>query len=139
MTQDNIEELLQQVNKKSPDNNIWFTSINLTNAYLNKHGTEHCLLKQIYGKYLFIKLFNFCYNINNLSLHVNSKNVLEKFMKEIRIHTYEFRKKCFFEWINNVTAKTNHENPITQCLIKFYNMSESTKVREQLGLNYDIN
>lgn len=142
MNQKDIDLILQQINKKSPDNNIWFTSIAMTNSYLSKFfdGTEHDLLKTMYAKYLFIYILEFLNGTKNLANGKFTPYVIRKFINDIRKHTYGFRKKVLFDWINCVGVQKDNENNLTQCLVKFYpSMYQIKEVKQQLGLNYVIN
>ena len=137
MNQKDIEILLQRVNKKSPNNNIWFTSITMTNAYLTNffNGTEHDLLKTTYAEYLFAYILEFLNDSKNLTGQKFTPNVIEGFIDDIRKQTYGLRKKALFDWIN----KKQNSNSLTQCLITFFpSMSQLKEVKQQLGLNYVI-
>jgi len=138
MNYNEIEKLFAKVNKNNPDNNSFYSAINLTNAYLTKYGTEHELLKQIYGKYLFIYLWEYCNNIKKLIPKKKPQNVIEQFIYKIRCKTYKMRKQVFYSWINCVTCKKTHTNKLVNALASFYGLSDMKKVKELLGLNYKL-
>jgi len=142
MIEKDIKSLLKSVNKRSPNNNIWFTSIRMTNAYLTYHfhGTENELLQKTYADYLFAYILEFLNDSKNLTGQKFNLHVIENFINEIRIDTYDFRKDMLMEWINAVTAKKQSENDLVQYLLTFYpSVKYIKKVREELGLNYAVN
>ena len=142
MNQNDIKKLLGDVNKKSPNNNIFFTSICMANAYLTYHfkGTEHNILKTEYSDRLFTYILVFLNDSKNLTGEKFNVRVLEKFINDIRKDTYELRKSMLFDWIKGVTEKEKSKNNLVQYLITFFpNLNEISKIREELGLNYVIN
>jgi len=142
MKQKDIEVLLQRVNKKSSNNNIWFTSITMTNAYLEKffNGTEHDLLKKKYAKYLFAYILEFLNDSKNLKGGNFTPNVLEEFISDIRRCTFELRRRKLWKWINGVTGNKSSDDDLTQSLITFFpSLDKLKEVKQQLGLNYVIN
>ena len=141
MTQKDLDKLFATVNKKSPNNNNWFTSINLTNVYLSRFfdGTEHDLVKKEYADCLFTRILEFLNQSRNLTKTNFMPDTLENFMYDIRKVTYKFRRDIFYRWINCITEKRNHFNPLIQSLVIFFpNISDMKAVKEQLGLNYSI-
>lgn len=138
MTYNEIEKLFSKINKNNPDNNPFYSAINLTNAYLTKYGTEHDLLKQIYGKYLFIYFWEYCNSIKKLIPKKNTQNIVEQFIHRVRCKTYNLRRKFFYAWINCVTEQKQHENKLVNSLYMFYDLSDIKKVKELLGLNYKL-
>ena len=142
MNQLDLDKLLQQVNKKSSNNNIWFTSITMTNAYLEKffNGTEHDLLKKTYAKYLFAYILEFLNDSKNLKGGNFTPNVLEEFISDIRRCTFELRRNKLWKWINGVTGNKSSDDDLTQSLITFFpSINQMKEVKQQLGLNYVIN
>lgn len=139
MTSNEIQELIRDINKRNPDNNSFFTAINLTNVYLSKFftGTEHELLKKIYAKHLFVYLWEYCNEPKNFKKK-NIDSIFEKFLQQIRINTYSFRKKCLIEWINCTTEKKISNCELVQALSVFYKINKLNTVRKLLGLNYLI-
>lgn len=137
----NIEKLFKDVNKKSPDNNIWYSAINIANIFLAKHfiGTEHDLVKKEYSTYLFIWLLEYLSDSRNLNPQNFKSNILEEFMDEIRTETYKWRKKVFYIWLNSIIENRQNENHLIQSLITFYpSVKHIKQVKEQLGLNYKV-
>ena len=142
MTTKELEKLMQEVNKKNPNNNIWFTSIVLTNTYLTKffNGTETNLLKKAYSKYLFAYILEFLNDSKNLKDGNFTPHILESFIDDIRKVTRPMRAKILHEWIGFVLDKKQSDNPLTQSLLTFYpSIKEMKEVKKQLGLNYAIN
>lgn len=138
MKYNEIEKLFAKINKNNPDNNPFYSAINLTNAYLSKYGTEHDLLKKIYGKYLFAYLLEYCNNIKKSILKNRNKNVFDNFMYQVRTKTYNLRRSFFYSWINCVTEQKGNNNELVNSLYHFYDLSDIKKVKELLGLNYKL-
>ena len=141
MTCNELKELLATVNKKSPDNNTWFTSINLTNAYLSIYfqGTEHDLIKKMYADYIFASILELVYESKDLTGKINKTNTYDAILLEARIYSYEKRKKLFFEWINSVSKKFSEDEIVNVLLVFCPTMNDLKKVKQLLGLNYEIN
>lgn len=141
MTQNEIENLFLELNKKSPENNAWYSAINLTNIYLNKFfdGTECDLVKTLYADYLFIYILEHINNKKNIIQNILKQNILKSFLDRARIKTYKYRKQILFEWINAVSEKRNSKNIIAQSFVVFFpSLNNIKKVKEQLGLNNQI-
>lgn len=139
MNTEEIEKLFRIINKRSPENSIWYSSINLTNAYFTYffNGTECESLKKEYAKHIFIYILEYLNKgVKKNLFHIK---LLENFLFETRKITFNFRQKLLYHWINCVIEKKNHKNNIVQYLCNFYpNISMIKKVKEQLGLNYTI-
>ena len=141
MIEKDIKSLLKDVNKRSPNNNIWFTSIRMTNAYLTYHfnGTENEIMQRIYARHLFSYILEFLNDSKNLTGQKFNLHVIENFINEIRIDTYDLRKSMLIKWINRVTEKKKSKSNLVQYLLTFYpSVKYIKKVREELGLNYAI-
>ena len=141
MTSKELDKLFATINKKSPNSNNWYTAINITNIYLSKffNGTEHDLLKKKYANYLFIYILEFLNEAKNLTEKNFKTNTIETFIDDIRKKTYNFRRDIFYRWINCITEKRTHFNPLIQSLLTFFpDITDIKDVKKQLGLNYVI-
>jgi len=141
MNQRQLNKLFSDVNKKSPNNNNWFTAINLTNSYLTNFftGTEHDLLKKKYANYLFAYILEFL-NSNRSVNELNfNPNTINDFITDIRRDTYNFRKNIFYRWINCISEKRQHASKLVQSLLTFFpSITNIKEVRTLLGLNYNV-
>jgi len=141
MLQKDLDKLFSVINKRSPNNNNWFTSINLTNAYLSKFfdGTEHELVKKKYADYLFIYILEFLNSSRSLTKDNFKTHTMENFITDIRKRTYNLRRDIFYRWINCITEKRQHSDKLIQALLTFFpSISDISDVKKQLGLNYNI-
>lgn len=138
MTSQQLDNLFATVNKKSMDNNIWFSAINLSNAYFTYFfdGTECENVKKIYAEKMFVYILE---HLNNGITERLQEKTLTNFMDEIRKITLTYRQQMFQHWLACVIDKKQHSDNVVQYLLTFFpSVSLMKNVKEQLGLNYKI-
>jgi len=133
-------ELFITINKASPNNSPFYSTINLINFFLNKcfDGTECDFLKKKYADYLFAYSLEEITSIQNNSTLEIPKRLFQKIIWIARAKTFNMRRKYYLQWINSLSQdKELIEDSFLQSLAYLYpKFEKKDEVRKLLGLNY---